>query len=387
MSIDNICADAVAWRHDLHRHPELAFKEERTSGFVAAKLESFGLDVTRGLAGTGVVGTLRRGASPRAIALRADMDALAIEETNTFAHRSTRQGLMHACGHDGHTAMLLAAARALALDSQFDGAVHFIFQPAEENEGGGEVMIREGLFERFPVDAVYGMHNAPWIPQGVFAIRTGPIMAAFDRFWIEIEGVGAHGALPHTGVDPIPIAAQIVMALQTLVSRRTNPLEAAVVSVTQIHAGDSLNVIPDKVRLAGGVRTFLPEAQTTIETGVRTIAQNIAAAHGANAQLKYERGYPATINESRAVAAALNAARAVVGDANVIADTSPMMASEDFAFMLRAKRGSYMFIGAGGGANTCMVHNPGYDFNDAILPLGVRYWIALVRQELAPGSP
>jgi hippurate hydrolase len=386
MTLDDICAEAVAWRRDLHRHPELAFKEKRTSAFVAAQLDSFGLRVSRGLAGTGVVGTLRRGASARSITLRADMDALAIEEANSFAHRSEHKGVMHACGHDGHTAMLLAAARALALDPQFDGIVHFVFQPAEENEGGGEVMVREGLFERFPADAVYGMHNAPWIPEGVFAIRTGPIMAAFDRFWIEISGVGAHGALPHTGIDPIPIAAQTIMALQTLVSRRANPLDASVLSVTQIHAGDSLNVIPDKVRLAGGVRTFLPEVQAMIEAGMGAIVPNIAAAHGAHAHLKYQHGYPATVNESVAVEAALRAARTVVGDQNVVADTPPMMASEDFAFMLRAKRGSYIFLGAGGSANTCMVHNPGYDFNDTILPLGVRYWIALVRQELAPAT-
>jgi amidohydrolase len=260
--------------------------------------------------------------------------------------------------------------------------VHFIFQPAEENEGGGDIMVREGLFERFPVDAVYGMHNAPWIPEGVFAIRDGPIMAAFDRFWIDVEGVGAHGALPHTGIDPVPIAAQIILALQALVSRRTDPLQAAVVSVTQVHGGDSLNVIPQEIRLAGGVRTFLTPVQDMIETNMATIVQGISAAHGAIGRVKYERGYPATVNEAEAVRSAARAAAAVVGAAHVVTDTPPMMASEDFAFMLHRKRGSYIFLGACGGAHSCMVHNPGYDFNDAVLPLGVRYWLALVRQEL-----
>src|SRR5579885_2041592 len=273
--------DMTGWRRHIHAHPETAFEEHRTSDFVAGKLAELGIEVHRGLAGTGVVGTLRAGSGGRAIGLRADMDALHIREANGFEHRSTHEGRMHACGHDGHTAMLLGAARYLAETRRFDGIVHFIFQPAEENEAGGRVMVEQGLFERFPVEAVYGMHNWPGMPVGQFVVRPGPLLAAFDIFEIVVEGKGAHGAMPHTGIDPVVTAAQITLALQTIRSRSTHPLDGAVVSVTQVHGGDTWNVIPDEVVLRGTTRSFKPEVQDIIEHGIRRIAEGVASAQGA----------------------------------------------------------------------------------------------------------
>jgi len=375
--------DMTAWRRDIHAHPETAFEEHRTADVVAAKLAAFGIPVTRGIAGTGVVGTIKAGTSERAIGLRADMDALHIHEKNGFDHRSQNAGRMHACGHDGHTAMLLGAARYLAETRNFDGTVHVIFQPAEENEGGGRVMVEEGLFEKFPVEAVYGMHNWPGMPVGQFGVMKGPMMASFDIFELVVTGVGCHAAMPQRGVDPVVVAAELVGALQTIASRSISPLDAAVVSVTQIHAGDTWNVIPEEVVLRGTTRTFKPEIQDQVEAGIRRRAEGIAAAHGCTVTMRYERRYPATINSAAETDLAAGALTELVGEPNVLRDLAPTMGSEDFAFMLQAKPGCYVWIGNGPGDGGCLLHNPAYDFNDEILPLGASYWARLVERTLA----
>ncbi len=379
--------DLAAWRHEIHAHPETAFEEKRTSDFVAARLKEFGIEVHRGLAGTGVVGTLK-GSKPgsRAIALRADMDALHIHEKNGVPYASKNEGKMHACGHDGHTTMLLGAARYLAETRNFAGTVHFVFQPAEENEGGGRVMVKEGLFEKFPVEAVYGMHNWPGMPVGKFAMRPGPMMASFDIFEITVKGKGTHAALPHLGVDPVVAAAQIATGLQTITSRNTHPLESAVVSITQIHGGDTWNVIPDEVVLRGTTRSFKAEVQDAIEASIRRIAAGIAAAMGASVDMRYERRYPPTVNSPRETEIAAAIAAEVVGEGNVDRELQPTMGSEDFAFMLQAKPGCYVFIGNGTGDKAVGLHNPHYDFNDEILPIGASYWVRLVERVLAKAA-
>ena len=372
--------ELATWRRDIHAHPETAFEEHRTAEFVAKRLGEFGIEVHRGLAGTGVVGTLK-GARPggRAIAIRADMDALDVHEKNGFAHCSTHRGKMHACGHDGHTTMLLGAARYLAETRNFAGTVHFVFQPAEENEAGGRVMVEEGLFEKFPVEMVFGMHNWPGLPIGKFAVRAGPLLASSDIFEITVEGKGSHGAMPHTGVDPVVVAAQITLGLQTIRSRATHPLDGAVVSVTQVHGGDTWNVIPDEVVLRGTTRSFKPEVQDLIEDGIRRIAEGVAASQGAKVRIRYERRYPPTVNTEKETEIAAGAASEVAGAANVIRDYTPSMGAEDFAFMLQAKPGCYVLIGNG---ETASLHNPHYDFNDEVLPLGASYWARLVEREL-----
>jgi amidohydrolase len=379
--------DLAAWRHEIHAHPETAFEEKRTSDFVAKRLQEFGLDVHRGLAGTGVVGTLR-GAQPggRAIALRADMDALHIHEKNGVDYASQTPGKMHACGHDGHTTMLLGAARYLAETRNFAGSVHFIFQPAEENEGGGRVMVQEGLFEKFPVEAVFGMHNWPGMPVGKFALRTGAMMASFDIFEITVQGKGSHAALPHLGIDPVVAAAQIATGMQTITSRNTHPLDSAVVSVTQIHGGDTWNVIPDEVVLRGTTRSFKPAVQDAIEAAIRRIAEGVASAMGARVAVRYERRYPPTVNSAAEAAIAAAIASEVVGEANVDRELTPTMGSEDFAFMLQVKPGAYVFIGNGTGDKAVGLHNPHYDFNDEILPIGASYWARLVERVLAKAA-
>jgi len=374
--------DMIAWRRHIHAHPETAFEEHRTSDFVAAKLAEFGIPVERGLAGTGVVGTLKVGGGGRAIGLRADMDALHIHEANGFEHRSTHEGKMHACGHDGHTTMLLGAARYLAETRHFDGTVHFIFQPAEENEAGGRAMVEQGLFDRFPVDAVYGMHNWPTLPVGRFAVRPGPIMASFDIFEITVTGKGAHAAMPHRSIDPVVVAAEIVGALQTIASRQASPLDSVVVSVTQFHAGDTWNVIPQKAVLRGTTRSFLPDLRDMVESSLRRIARNIAAAHDAEVAVTYERRYPPTINSERETEFAAATMAEVAGAKNVARDWAPSMAAEDFAFMLEARPGAYAWIGNGGDAASPGLHHPGYDFNDEILPLGASYLARLVERGL-----
>jgi amidohydrolase len=370
------------WRRDFHAHPELAFEEERTSALVAERLESFGVEVHRGLAKTGVVGQLKVGTGNRAIALRADMDALPMEEGNDFDHASKTPGVMHGCGHDGHTTMLLGAAKYLAETKQFDGTVYFVFQPAEEAEGGAEVMVKEGLFEKFPVESIYGMHNWPGMPVGEFAVASGPMMAAFDIFDLVIKGRGSHAAMPHQGIDSIVMASKVVDALQTITSRNIDPIDSLVVSVTQIHGGDAYNVIPDEVVLRGTVRSFSETVRDGVEPAMRRIADGVCAAFGGTAELRYERRYPATVNSVEETENAEAAALAIVGDENIERSPVPSMGSEDFAYMLREKPGSYVWVGNGAGAGGCMLHNPGYDFNDEIIPIGVTYWSTLVEQIL-----
>jgi hippurate hydrolase len=377
--------DMTAWRRDLHAHPETAFEEHRTSDLVAERLAEFGLEVHRGLAGTGVVGTLRAGTSDRAIGLRADMDALHIHEQNGFEHRSVHEGKMHACGHDGHTTMLLGAAKYLAETQNFDGAVHFIFQPAEENEGGARVMVEDGLFDEFPVEAVYGLHNWPGMPVGHIGLKSGPMMAAFNIFEITITGRGSHAAMPHQGVDPVVVAAQVVSALQTFASRNTDPLDSAVISVTQIHGGDTWNVIPNEVVLRGTTRAFRPEVQDALEPAIERIAQGVCDALGASFEHRYERRYPPTINSEAETDNAARAAAEVVGEANLIRDPIPCMGSEDFAFLLQEKPGCYIWMGNGPDDGGCLLHNPNYDFNDEALPIGASYWAKLVETQLPAG--
>jgi amidohydrolase len=376
----------TTWRRDLHAHPQTAFEETYASEFVSGKLRDFGIGVQTGLARTGVVGTLVGSGSAtgklRAIALRADIDALDIHEQTGLPYSSKFPGKMHACGHDGHTTMLLAAARYLAETRGFAGTVHFIFQPAEENEGGGRVMVEEGLFDRFPVEAVFGMHNWPGMPIGDFAVVNGPAMAAFDVFEITIKGRGTHAANPHSGIDPIVVGSQLVSALQTIASRETDPLDQIVVSVTQFHAGDTWNVIPETANLRGTVRTFREATQARAEKSLARIAAGVAAAHGAQAEVRYERRYPATVNTSQETEWAAATAADVVGKEHVARDPQPCMGSEDFAFMLQARPGCYIWAGNGSAANERLLHSPYYDFNDDLLPVGASYWIRLVERLL-----
>ena len=373
--------EMTGWRHDLHAHPETAFREHRTSERVAGLLAGFGLDVHRGLAGTGVVGTLRRGGGRRSIALRADLDGLPVQEIGEPPYRSQVPGAMHACGHDGHMAMLLGAARELAERGRFDGAVHFVFQPAEENEGGGRVMVEQGLFDRFPAEAVFGLHNWPGLDAGRFAVRPGPVMAAFDVFEVTVRGRGAHGAMPHLAIDPVVAAAEMIGAFQTIVSRNVSPVEAAVVSVTQVQAGDTWNVIPEEARLRGSGRYFRPDVGRVVEEGIRRIAAGVASAFGATAGVDYQHRYPATVNEPAATAIAARVAEEVVGSGHMVPDAPPSMASEDFAFMLQARPGCYVWLGSGDGVRP--LHSAGYDFNDAVLPVGAAYWVRLVESILS----
>ncbi|SCW72359.1 hippurate hydrolase [Ancylobacter rudongensis] len=377
-------ADELAgWRRALHAMPETAFEEHRTSAFVAEKLESFGLPVHTGLAGTGLVATLKgnRGDGP-AIGLRADMDALDIHEATNLPWRSDTPGKMHACGHDGHMTMLLAAARHLSQNPDFKGTVHFIFQPAEENEGGGKVMVEQGLFELFPMQGVYGLHNWPNAPFGTFLGRPGAMFAAFDIFEVTVIGRGAHAAMPQRGIDPVLAASHLVAQLQSIVARSVNPQEAAVVTVTQIHGGDTWNVIPDEVVLRGTVRTFSPEVRDLAEQRFRAIVEGVCAAQGARAEVRYDRRYPSLVNHPAEFGHALAAAHATVGAA-VDADFERIMAAEDFAYMLEAVPGAYLCLASGPGAN---LHNAAYDFNDALLPVGASYWVNLVQSLLGPAA-
>jgi hippurate hydrolase len=374
-------ADMMAWRHDIHAHPETAFEETRTAARVAELLESFGITIERGVAKTGVIGTLK-GSAPghRAIALRADMDALHVHEKTEVSYASQHEGRMHACGHDGHTTMLLGAARYLAETRNFAGTIHFIFQPAEENEGGARVMVEEGVLARYPVEAIYGMHNWPGLEAGQFAIRPGPMMAAFDIFEITVTGRGAHAAMPHLGIDPVVVAAQIVTALQTIASRNTHPLQGAVVSVTQIHGGDTWNVIPDTVVLRGTTRAFDPAVRDAIEPAMRRVAEGAAASLGATVEMRYERRYPPTVNSAAETEIAATAAADLVGADKVRRDLLPSMGAEDFAWFLQEKPGAYIWIG--NGETAANLHNPHYDFNDDILPLGASYWVRLAESVL-----
>lgn len=377
----------IALRRDIHAHPELAFHETRTADIVARELAAYGLEVHRGLAKTGVVGVLRKGNSPRAIGLRADMDALPVEEKNEFAHCSRRAGKMHACGHDGHTTLLLGAARYLAENKDaldFDGTVCFIFQPAEESEAGADVMVKDGLFDQFPMEAVYGLHNWPGIAVGEMSVMPGPVMAGTCAFEISICGHGCHAAMPHQGVDTLVVASHLVLALQTVVSRSLHPCESAVVSVTQMHGGEALNVIPDDAVLRGTIRTFKPEIQDLVEDAIERLCAGIASTFGAQIKVSYDRRYPPTVNSPGETELCRQAAGIVFGEPNVRRDDIPSMAAEDFAYMLQVKPGCYVWLGNGPGTGGCSLHNPHYDFNDEILPLGISYWVKLVETVLKP---
>jgi amidohydrolase len=371
--------ELTRWRRELHTCPETAFSEKETSIYVAEKLLSFGLDVHRGLAGTGVVATIQRGEGNfPAIGLRSDMDALDITEATGLPYASRNAGKMHACGHDGHMVMLLGAAKYLAENNTFLGTVHFIFQPAEENEGGGGKMVREGLFEKFPVRSVFSLHNFPVLPEGIFAICKGPMMAAYDVFDIRVTGRGGHAATPQNVKDPILASAYLINLLQSIVSRDINPTQAAVVSVTEIHGGTSYNIIPDTVSLRGTTRHFLSQVQDRLESRLREICSGLSATFDVAVDMTYERRYPTLINTDRETEEAIRAATLVSGKERVLPDISPVMTSEDFAFMLKERPGAYMGIGAGKPRENGLLHQARYDFNDRILPVGASYWATLV---------
>ena len=385
-------SDIARIRRDIHAHPELRFEEVRTAEVVATKLAEWGYAVHRGLGTTGVVGTLKAGSGTKSIGLRADMDALPLVEHNQFAHKSTHEGRMHACGHDGHTAMLLAAAQYLAESRHFDGTLHVIFQPAEEGGGGARVMIEDGLFDLFPCDAVFGMHNWPGAAVGTFGVTPGPMMASSNEFEITITGKGAHAAMPHNGIDPIMAAVAMAQNLQSLITRNKKPIDTAVLSITQIHAGDAYNIVPNEAVLRGTVRTFTNEVLDLMETGMRRIVDGTAATFGAEATFRFHRNYPPTVNHAAETAFAATVMRDVVGDANTLTTIEPTMGAEDFAFMLQARPGCYVFIGNGDGEHRemghgmgpCMLHNPSYDFNDELIPIGATYWVRLAEKFLAP---
>jgi hippurate hydrolase len=389
-SIVGHAAEIQAVRRDIHAHPELCFEEKRTADVIAAKLAEWGIPVHRGLGGTGVVGIVKNGTSSRAVGLRADIDALPMTEHNTFPHASKHAGRMHACGHDGHISMLLAAAKHFSQQRAFDGTVYLIFQPAEEGGGGAREMIKDGLFEQFPMEAVFGMHNWPGMEVGKFAVSAGPVMASSNEFRIVIHGKGSHAALPHNGIDPVPVACQIVQAFQTIISRNKKPVDAGVISVTMIHAGEATNVVPDSANLEGTVRTFTVETLDMIEKRMGEVARHTAAAFGATCEFEFRRNYPPTINHPAETDFARKVMESVVGSVNVLAQ-EPTMGAEDFAYMLEAKPGCYCFIGNGDGAHReaghgigpCMLHNPNYDFNDELIPLGATYWVRLAEAWLA----
>jgi amidohydrolase len=373
-------------RRDIHAHPELAFEENRTAGIVAEKLAGWGAEVHCGLARTGVVGVIRgrSSASGRGVGLRADMDCLPMHETSALAHRSRHEGRMHACGHDGHTTMLLGAARYLAETRAFDGTAYLIFQPAEEGGGGGQVMVKEGLFERFPANQIYALHNWPGLPAGKMAVRAGPVMAATDELQITVRGRGGHAAMPHLTIDPVVAAAQIISGLQTVASRSISPVDAVVVSICSMQTSQvgAFNVIPDWVRLIGTVRSFRPETRDLAERRVHELATKLADAFGASAEVEYRRGYPATVNSAREAEFAAGVGERIFGPGNVITDADPTMGGEDFSYMLLERPGAYIWLGQGGGPTGCLLHNSGYDFNDEVIPLGAGYLAALVEASL-----
>ena len=390
--IESILADAAAiaaMRRDIHAHPELCFKEERTSDLIAKALTDWGIPVHRGMGKTGVVGIVKNGTSSRAVGLRADIDALPMTEHNRFAHASTYAGKMHACGHDGHTAMLLAAARHFSQHRNFDGTVYLVFQPAEEGGGGAREMMRDGLFDKFPMEAIFGAHNWPGMAVGQFALKSGPAFASSNEFKITIHGKGAHAALPHNGVDPVPLACQMVQAFQTIVTRNKRPIDTAVISVTMIHAGEATNVIPDSCELQGTVRTFTTEVLDLVERRMKTIAESTCAAFDASCDFEFHRNYPATINHAAETEFARGVLAEMVGKDNV-QEFEPTMGSEDFSYFLQAKPGCYFLIGNGDGSHRdgghgmgpCMLHNPSYDFNDDLIPLGATAWVQIAERWL-----
>jgi amidohydrolase len=372
-------------RRDIHAHPELAFQESRTSALVAESLKKWGIETHTGLARTGVVGVIKgKGNGGKSVGLRADMDCLPMHESNDFPHKSKNAGRMHACGHDGHTTMLLGAARYLAETRNFAGTAYLIFQPAEEGGGGGQVMIKEGLFRKFPADEIYALHNYPGIAPGKIAVRPGPMMAATDELKISIRGTGGHGAFPHLAVDPVVAAAHVITALQTIASRNVEPVDALVVSICSMATSQigAFNVIPDAVQLIGTVRTFRPQTRELAEKRVREVATKVADALGAKAEIEYARGYPATVNSEREANFAQRVGERLFGKANVITDYEPVMGGEDFSYMLLERPGAYVFLGQGGGPHNCFLHNSNYDFNDEVIPLGAGYLAALVEDAL-----
>jgi amidohydrolase len=378
------------FRRDIHSHPELAFQESRTAQQVQQQLSRWSIDHAAGIAGTGIVASIKKGSGNKAVGLRADMDALPLQELNQFPHKSKHDGKMHACGHDGHTAMLLGAAHYLQSQAKFNGTVHLIFQPAEEGGGGAQKMIDEGLFKRFPCDAVFGMHNWPGLAEGQFAVREGPMMASSNEFKLEIKGKGAHAAQPQNAIDPIIVAIQIAQSWQTIVSRNTNPVDASVLSITQIHAGSATNIVPDSAQMVGTVRTFTTSNLDLIERRMQEIAHHTAAAFGAEVTFTFKRNYPPLINHKRETAFALSVLSQIVGTGNINGSVEPTMGAEDFAFMLNEKAGCYVFLGngtgshrsAGHGLGPCNLHNPSYDFNDNLIHLGISYWVKLVETYL-----
>lgn len=382
--VSSYAEELKAIRRDIHQHPETAYEENRTSDIVASNLEAWGLDVNRGLGGTGVVGTLRSGDSNRAIGLRADMDALFIQEKNTFKHRSIHDGKMHACGHDGHTTMLLGAARYLSENKDFNGTLHFIFQPAEEGAAGAKAMIEDGLFDQFPCDAIYGLHNMPGIEAGHIGLRVGPTLAASDRWTAEFKGSGGHGSMPHKGTDPTVAAAQFIIAMQTIISRNVDPIDTGAISVGHISGGDpgSLNIIPSDVIIGGTARSFTEATRDLIERRLGEIAEAIAGAHGCEVESGYSRGYPPTVNWREQTEVAVRAAEAAVGAERTDPNLNPLPGGEDFSFMLQQVPGCYAFIGNGLTDPDEFVHAPRYDFNDDIIESGVNYWIELAKAEL-----
>jgi len=395
--IESILAETpalTALRRDLHAHPELAYEEARTSDTVARTLEGWGIEVHRGLGRTGVVGVLRRGGSSRTVGLRADFDALPIAEDNRFAHASRHPGRMHACGHDGHTAMLLGAAQHLARHGDFDGTVYFVFQPAEEGGGGARAMIEDGLFERFPIEAMFGAHNWPGLAAGQFALSAGPVFASNNEFRIEVVGRGAHAAMPHNGVDPIPIACQIVQGLQTILTRNVHPLDSGVISVTMIHAGDTQNVIPGRCVLQGTVRAFAIPVIDLIERRMREVAEATCAAFAAGCEFEFRRGYPPTVNHDAETIFARDLLAEAFGSDRVH-EFRPTMGAEDFAYYLQHKPGCYLLVGNGEGthraadhgAGPCLLHNPSYDFNDELIPIGATMWVRFVERWLGRDRP
>jgi amidohydrolase len=373
-------------RHDIHAHPELGFTEQRTSDLVATKLQGWGIEVHRGLAKTGLVGVIKgnKSASGRAVGLRADMDCLPMHELGNKPYKSVNAGCMHACGHDGHTTMLLGAARYLAETRNFDGTAYVIFQPAEEGGGGGRVMIEDGLFDRFPANEIYALHNWPSLPPGKMAVRPGPVMASTDDFQVTVHGKGGHGAMPHQSVDPVVVAAQVITALQTIASRNVNPVDAVVVSVCSMQTSQlgANNVIPDAVSLCGTVRSFRPETRDLAEKRFKEIVTGVAAALGASVKIDYHRNYPATINTEREALFAARVGSKIFGPENVVTNADPTMGGEDFSYMLQVKPGAYIFLGQGGGPMSCFLHNPNYDFNDDVIPMGAGYLAALVEESL-----
>jgi amidohydrolase len=373
-------------RHDIHSHPELGFEEKRTSAIVASKLAAWGVEVHQGIAKTGVVGVVRgrKSDSGRAIGLRADMDCLPLHETGDVPYRSRHDGRMHACGHDGHTTMLLGTARYLAETRHFDGTAYLIFQPAEEGGGGGQVMVQEGLFERFPADEIYALHNWPGLPPGKIAVRAGAMMAATDEIQITLRGKGGHAAMPHLAVDPVLVAAHVITALQSVISRNINPVDALVISLCSMQTSQvgAFNIIPDSVKLIGTVRSFRHETRDFAETRIKEIVTGIAASLGARAEIEYRRGYPATVNTAREAEFAASVGEHIFGKGNVVRDADPTMGGEDFSYMLLARPGAYIWLGQGGGPTGCFLHNPGYDFNDDVIPLGAGYLAALVESSL-----